>query len=122
LFRVCLTVWENAGLPENFRIMMDYKKQGKKKEGNLLDEIYGLRNLYILSIRFKKILIVCEYQLRGASMLAPFLYSMSKNRHLTIYLSTTVCMSIIAPNRMVRLDSVLQLPIVARMRRSRQRL
>jgi hypothetical protein len=27
-----LTLWENAGMPENFRLMMDYDYQGKKEE------------------------------------------------------------------------------------------
>jgi hypothetical protein len=27
-----LTVWENAGMPENYRLMMDYEFQGKKEE------------------------------------------------------------------------------------------
>jgi hypothetical protein len=27
-----LTVWENAGMPENHRLMMDYEYQGKKEE------------------------------------------------------------------------------------------
>jgi hypothetical protein len=26
------TVWENAGMPENYRFMMDYEYQEKKKE------------------------------------------------------------------------------------------
>jgi accessory gene regulator protein AgrB len=32
-----LTVWENAGTPENYRYMMNYKYQEKKKEisGNM---------------------------------------------------------------------------------------
>jgi hypothetical protein len=25
-----LTVWVNAGMPENYRLMMDYEYQGKK--------------------------------------------------------------------------------------------
>jgi hypothetical protein len=29
-FIVCFTVWENAGMPENHRLMMDYEYQGKK--------------------------------------------------------------------------------------------
>jgi hypothetical protein len=34
-------------MPENHRIIMDYEYQ-EKKEGNLLAEIYNLRNLYII--------------------------------------------------------------------------
>jgi hypothetical protein len=30
LFIVCLTVWENVGMPENYRLMMDYESPGKK--------------------------------------------------------------------------------------------
>jgi hypothetical protein len=36
-----LTVEENAGMPENYRFMIDYEYQ-EKKEGNLLEEIYIL--------------------------------------------------------------------------------
>jgi hypothetical protein len=32
LFIVCLPVWENAGMPENFRLMMDHEYQEKKKK------------------------------------------------------------------------------------------
>jgi hypothetical protein len=48
-------------MPENYRFMMDYENQGKKKE------MYQLKyidfEIYILSIRFYKIFFVCEYQL-----------------------------------------------------------
>jgi hypothetical protein len=40
-----LTVEKNAGLPENYRLMMNFEYQ-EKKEGNLLAEIYSLPNLY----------------------------------------------------------------------------
>jgi hypothetical protein len=52
LFLVYLTVAENAGMPDNYRFMMDYEYQDKNKE------IYKLKYLvfkiYILSIRFHK--------------------------------------------------------------------
>jgi hypothetical protein len=32
LFLVCFTVWENAGMPENKRFIMDYEYKEKKKE------------------------------------------------------------------------------------------
>jgi hypothetical protein len=32
LFLVCLTVWENAGISENYRFKMDYEEQDKKME------------------------------------------------------------------------------------------
>jgi hypothetical protein len=32
LFLVCLTVEENAGMPENYQFMMDYEYQEAKKE------------------------------------------------------------------------------------------
>jgi hypothetical protein len=32
LFLVCLTVEKNAEMSENYRFMMDYEYQGKKKE------------------------------------------------------------------------------------------
>jgi hypothetical protein len=28
----CLTVWENAGMPENYELKMDYEYQGKKEK------------------------------------------------------------------------------------------
>jgi hypothetical protein len=31
-FLVCLTFQENAGMPENYRLMMDYEFQVKKSE------------------------------------------------------------------------------------------
>jgi hypothetical protein len=57
------TVWDNVGMPENYRFIMGYKYH--KKEGILLAEIYCLRNLStVLSIRFHKIFVVFEYQLK----------------------------------------------------------
>jgi hypothetical protein len=32
LFIVCLTDWENVGMPENYRLMMDYEYQGRREE------------------------------------------------------------------------------------------
>jgi hypothetical protein len=32
LFKVCLTVWENVGMPENYKLKVDYEYQGKKDE------------------------------------------------------------------------------------------
>jgi hypothetical protein len=32
VFIVWLNVWENAGMPENCRLMMDYEYQGKRKK------------------------------------------------------------------------------------------
>jgi hypothetical protein len=32
LFIVCFTVWENAGMPENYKLLMDYEYQGKRKK------------------------------------------------------------------------------------------
>jgi hypothetical protein len=32
LFIVCLTVWENAAMSKNYRLMMAYELQGKKEE------------------------------------------------------------------------------------------
>jgi hypothetical protein len=58
---VCLTVWEFAGMPENYRLMMDYEYQGKKEEIHKLK--YIVFEIYILSIRFQKILFACEFQL-----------------------------------------------------------
>jgi hypothetical protein len=57
---VCLTVWD-AGMPENYKLMMDYEYQGKKEEIHELQ--YIVSEIYILSIRFHKIFFVCEYQL-----------------------------------------------------------
>jgi hypothetical protein len=37
-----LTVEKNAGMPENYRFMMDYEYQ-EKKEGNILAEMYILQ-------------------------------------------------------------------------------
>jgi hypothetical protein len=50
LFLVCLTVKENAGIKENYRISMDYEYQ-EKKQGTL-SEICKVFENYILSIRF----------------------------------------------------------------------
>jgi hypothetical protein len=55
------SVWENAGMPENYRLMVDYKYQGKKKEIHKLK--YIVCEIYILSIRVHKTFFVCEYQL-----------------------------------------------------------
>jgi hypothetical protein len=40
LFIVCLAVDENAGMPENYRFI--WTMNNKKKEGNLLAEIFSL--------------------------------------------------------------------------------
>jgi hypothetical protein len=32
LFIVCFTFWDNAEMPEKYRLMMDYEYQGKKLE------------------------------------------------------------------------------------------
>jgi hypothetical protein len=58
-----LTLTKNAGMPENFRIIMYYEKQ--EKEGNLQVEINRepSKSTYLLSIRFQKIFFNCEYQL-----------------------------------------------------------
>jgi hypothetical protein len=32
LFIVCLSVWENAEMPENYRLMMDFEYQGEHEE------------------------------------------------------------------------------------------
>jgi hypothetical protein len=55
-----LTVEKNVGMPENFRIAMDYEYQEKKKEIYLLK--YIVFEIYILCIRFQKIFFVWEYQ------------------------------------------------------------
>jgi hypothetical protein len=61
LFLVCLTIEENAGMPEIYRFVMDYEYQEKKKE------IYKLKHIvfkiYVLCIGFHNIFFVCEYQL-----------------------------------------------------------
>jgi hypothetical protein len=46
-----LTVWENAGMPENYRLMMGYEYKGKK------EEIHKLKYIVfeiLFSIRFHK--------------------------------------------------------------------
>jgi hypothetical protein len=40
-------VRENAGMPANYRFLMNYELQ--EKNGNLLTETYSLRNLYIIN-------------------------------------------------------------------------
>jgi hypothetical protein len=60
-FLVCLTVEKNLGAPQNYRFMMDYEYQEKKKEFYQLK--YKVFTIYILSIRFHKIFFVCQYQL-----------------------------------------------------------
>jgi hypothetical protein len=73
------TGWENAGMFENCRFMMDYEKQEKKEEENLQAEIHCLQNLYtVLSFRFHTIFFVCEYQL---SELIPPEYLVTQNIH-----------------------------------------
>jgi hypothetical protein len=49
-----LTVEKNAGMPENYRFMMDYEYQGKREEIHRLK--YKVFKIYILSKRFNKIL------------------------------------------------------------------
>jgi hypothetical protein len=44
LFIVCLTVWENAGMPENYRLTPDYEYQGKK------EEIHKLKYNYLFDL------------------------------------------------------------------------
>jgi hypothetical protein len=65
LFLVCLNVEKNVGMPENYRFVMDYEYQEKKRRKSTSSNIScSLRNLlYILSIRFHKIFFVREYQL-----------------------------------------------------------
>jgi hypothetical protein len=58
-----LTVEKNGGMPENYRFMMDYEYQEKKKEIYYLK--YTVFEIYILCIRFHNIFFVCEYQLYG---------------------------------------------------------
>jgi hypothetical protein len=48
-----VTVWENAGMTESYRLMIDYEYQGKKEEIHKLK--YIVLEIYILSIRFHKI-------------------------------------------------------------------
>jgi hypothetical protein len=49
LFLVCWTDYEYAEMPENYRLLMDYKYI-KKKEGNLLAEIHmNLKIIYKIS-------------------------------------------------------------------------
>jgi hypothetical protein len=39
LFVLCFTVLENAGMPENYRLIMDYEYQGKKEKFHKLKYI-----------------------------------------------------------------------------------
>jgi hypothetical protein len=36
LFIVCFTVWENAGMPENYKLMMDFEYHEKRKKIHML--------------------------------------------------------------------------------------
>jgi hypothetical protein len=63
LFLVCLTVEKNAGMPENYRCLIDYDYQEKKKE---IDELkYIVFEIYHYLLDFTEyFLSVNKYQLR----------------------------------------------------------
>jgi hypothetical protein len=59
LYIVCLTVWENAGKPDNLRIMIDFEFQGKKKEIHKLKYIaFKLYTVFYLLYFIKYVLSV----------------------------------------------------------------
>jgi hypothetical protein len=65
LFAVCLTVWENAGMPDKLQIMTDYEYQGIKKEIHKLK--YIVFKIYILSIRFRFCYVVFNSHMFNAT-------------------------------------------------------
>jgi hypothetical protein len=48
-----VSVWENAGMPENYGFLMDYEYPEKKKK--IYELKYIVFKIYTLSIRFHKI-------------------------------------------------------------------